>query len=242
MYICGKFICGKTACAEDGGTSVLIESSRATADLKTMTIKENFVDGPTRQLISAIWFERHYLSEDNYELSPVDPSEEKVIDALYKRAMDAYASLDDEFYKIMKEEVSLGDLSEYRLFLTRDGSKICMKKKRNSMVTLEAPIELQRGYRTYEVEGEKEETSLGEVGHLIFVIHGIGESMWNRDSVPVTSFRDALEKLRLTVYKKQYAAWKQRFVNIFRKILLAFGIRLIKIVYKKSSLVSPQKN
>jgi len=191
----------------------LIESFRATADLKTMTIKDNFIDGACRQLTSAIWYERRFVSEDNFELDPVSSLDEKRIEDLYLRAMDAYATLDenhDDFYKIMKEEVTIGELGEYKAFLTRDGAKICMKKRRNTVVTLEAPIELQRGYETYEVDGEKEETSLGQVGHLVFVIHGIGEAMWNRDDVRITSLRETVEKLRRTVHRKQYEAWKQR--------------------------------
>lgn len=191
----------------------MIESFRATADLKTMTIKDNFIDGACRQLTSAIWYERRFVSEDNFELDPVSSLDEKRIEDLYLRAMDAYATLDenhDDFYKIMKEEVTIGELGEYKAFLTRDGAKICMKKRRNTVVTLEAPIELQRGYETYEVDGEKEETSLGQVGHLVFVIHGIGEAMWNRDDVRITSLRETVEKLRRTVHRKQYEAWKQR--------------------------------
>jgi hypothetical protein len=193
--------------------SVLIESCRATADLKTMTIKDNFMDGACRQLTSAIWYERRYISEEDYNLDPVLPRDENRIEDLYLRAMEAYQSLDDQhddFYKIMKEEVTIGELGEYKAFLSRDGNKICMNKRKNALVTLEVPIELQRGYELYEVEGEKEETSLGQVGHLIFVIHGIGEAMWNRDDVRVNSLRETVEKLRRTVHKKQYDAWKQR--------------------------------
>ena len=95
---------------------------------------------------------------------------------------------------------------------------------------MDSPIELQRGYGMYEVDGEKEEMALGPVGHLLFVIHGIGESFWRREDINQPSFIEQIDNLREAVHKTQYESWKKECQKVVKDRYVSFKLSCQKLI------------
>ena len=67
---------------------------------------------------------------------------------------------------------------------------------------------LQRGYGQYTIEGEDDENALGDLTHVCFVIHGVGEAMWSKEEVSTLSMAEEVDQLRMTVNRKKVQAWR----------------------------------
>lgn len=75
---------------------------------------------------------------------------------------------------------------------------------------LESPTLLQRGgYGHYTVEGEEEEATLGPVDNLIFVVHGIGEAFFSKDTVDIPDMIDEMDLCRRAIHRRQVELWKK---------------------------------
>lgn len=188
---------------------VLIECGRATADPENNLIAYNFYNAPKRELCSAIWFLTEYKSDKEIKLTPISSEkDETVIENFYQRAVQGSSSLGD-IRKVLKEETGLLDDDKYKVIIVKVGNSLRLRKKPKAVLSLEAHIDLQRGYGEYEVEGEQEEMALGPVHHLSFVIHGIGEAMWKRNGVHIMGMVQSVEMMRNTINKKLFDSWKQ---------------------------------
>jgi DDHD domain len=137
---------------------------------------------------------------ESYVLEPIlSESDTNLIELLYQRAITAVSSLGAGLSSVAGEdhEITLGnDRDKVRVVSTIANNNTVLQLKyvcpgRGPWGMGTVSYDLQRGYGSYVVDGELEETSLGPVQHLCFVIHGIGETMFSRSSssatVPVTA-------------------------------------------------------
>lgn len=208
--------------------TVYIEGGRATADLTRNIVYDNYdvanlkaddneedKSMPNRrQLCSAIWFRKEEKSSKEFVLHPISNDVDSLkIEALYQTILSATSSLGSGLSSILNETAEL-----------QDGSKVMVIKTSKNHVKLIvknagwfAPqYDLQRGYGEYTVVGEEEETTLGDVGHLVFVIHGIGESYFRRDEVRISSIVEQLNGTRVALHAAQIQKWKDECQRIQR--------------------------
>lgn len=193
---------------------VIIEGGRATADPEFGVIRANFVPRPLRALESAIWFvvEEHKKDAKTGKtrpvLSPMPDHEAERVEDFYQRAIYAASSLGTGIDPLLKEQVAL-EGTDYNVEIAKEGGHYHMKKSPKGWFG--KSYDLQRGYGAYTIEGEEEETILGPVRHVVFVIHGIGEAMWSRDDFNLApSWLDLMDKTRLTMQRRQIADWKKK--------------------------------
>ena len=142
-------------------------------------------------------------------LTPLSPTDAALVEKLYQQISNSLIPAVVEALLTIKEEgeVMLEDDAGSKVVLVRNGNgSLVLKKKRIKLFG--ASFDLQRGYGDYSVPGEMEETTLGDVKHLIFVVHGIGESMYNRTE-NLHSFSDEIEFLRANINKKQIEVWRK---------------------------------
>lgn len=187
-----------------GVNPVLIEGGRATADPEFGVIRYNFVARPLRALTFGTWFvvEEYKkndgtscsssssgtsidpaISSGSYSnkvrpvLTPLPEEQAQLVEDLYQRAIYAASSLGEGIDPILKERIPLEgpDAGDYHVEVYREGGNhYRLRKSPNGWFG--KSYDLQRGYGAYKVEGEEEELSLGPVGHVVFVVHGIGEA------------------------------------------------------------------
>jgi DDHD domain len=179
---------------------------------------------------------------ESYVLEPIlSESDTNLIELLYQRAITAVSSLGAGLSSVVGEahEITLGN--------ERDKVRVVSTiAKNNTVLQLKyvcpglspwgmgtVSYDLQRGCESYVVDGELEETSLGPIQHLCFVIHGRGEMLFSQSSssatVPATassagatsltkssdalgstaSLIHAVNRMRKQVHKKQYQQWQQ---------------------------------
>mmetsp|Transcript_31852 Transcript_31852/g.46433 ORF Transcript_31852/g.46433 Transcript_31852/m.46433 type:complete len:674 (-) Transcript_31852:279-2300(-) len=192
--------------------SAHIESGRATAYIDTLTIRYNFYNSPSRQLIGATWFTRQEKGKEII-LHPLSAADCDLVEDLYQRTLLSSSSLGSGMDDILKEEVFLTDESNYKVMVMKNGAGVLTMKKRSKDAGFlsfgEPYYVLQRGYGEYTVEGEEEEAALGPVRHLVFVVHGIGEAMWSRDDVNIPSLVEEMDTLRAVINKKLLEGWKR---------------------------------
>ena len=187
-------------------SQILIEFGRATVDLEEKSIHYNFYNAPARKICSAVWFMRDYKSDKEVSLLPIiSTTDEMLIEQLYMQQ----SNKKQNSVKV-GAEVILKDDKGYKVFIMKvGGGKFAIRRKTNSIISiLEGSTELQRGYGEYAVEGEEEESALGPVKHLSFIVHGIGEAMWRREDVKMPGLIDTVELVRSSVNKKMYESWK----------------------------------
>lgn len=199
------------------GSYVSIECGRAIADKKKGEIIYKFSSRPRKQLKSAIWFEKHYNRSDKRQiiLLPISAHDETQIENFYQEAIQATSSLGNGLRSVLKKRLSLEN-KDYIVVICRSHSGLYLKKrpKSNSPLSLEAHIELQRGYGEFQVDGEIEELSLGPVRYVFFVIHGIGEALWSREDVQFSSIVEEVDKMRIKIFKKQYEKWRSKCLKV----------------------------
>ncbi len=154
-------------------------------------------------------------SENKHVLVPIiSANDEVIIECLYQEAVSAQLGKVGSKGKyaldyVLDKEMNLQDDSNYKVYVDKSNTGILRIRKRpKAFISIEGYTELQRGYGNYVVEGEKEESSLGPVRHLSFIVHGIGEAMWSKEEVSTSSLIDEVNHVRTTVYKKMYNNWK----------------------------------
>eukprot|EP00577_Skeletonema_sp_RCC1716_P009182 CAMPEP_0113378088 /NCGR_PEP_ID=MMETSP0013_2-20120614/3505_1 /TAXON_ID=2843 ORGANISM="Skeletonema costatum, Strain 1716" /NCGR_SAMPLE_ID=MMETSP0013_2 /ASSEMBLY_ACC=CAM_ASM_000158 /LENGTH=694 /DNA_ID=CAMNT_0000260271 /DNA_START=464 /DNA_END=2548 /DNA_ORIENTATION=+ /assembly_acc=CAM_ASM_000158 len=199
-----------------GLEDVLIEGGRATAHPTEGTITWNFVSSrPPMKLIPATWFTQTpnpKSKNKEFILEPLPEVDSLQIELLYQNAVRASSSLGEGLDSILQEEVVLESDPTFKVCVVRNGGLIAMRKKPKKSVLFglgEVQITLQRGYGQYTIEGEDDENALGDLTHVMFVIHGIGEAMWCKEEVSTMSMRDEMDQLRMTVNKRKIMAWRE---------------------------------
>lgn len=139
-------------------------------------------------------------------LIPMEDRDAQVAEQLYQNAIYAASSFGkgiesiDQSYPLLEEK--------YRVEVQKQNGQYLMRKVPTGWFAKSR--DLQRGYGAYTLEGEEEEELLGPINHLVFVVHGIGEAMFSKDDVKFTlSMREEMTNFRLTMQKRQVAAWKK---------------------------------
>eukprot|EP00579_Thalassiosira_antarctica_P017591 CAMPEP_0201928006 /NCGR_PEP_ID=MMETSP0903-20130614/19947_1 /ASSEMBLY_ACC=CAM_ASM_000552 /TAXON_ID=420261 /ORGANISM="Thalassiosira antarctica, Strain CCMP982" /LENGTH=680 /DNA_ID=CAMNT_0048466351 /DNA_START=223 /DNA_END=2265 /DNA_ORIENTATION=- len=198
---------------ESRGEEILIDGGRSTADPKNGTIRFNFVDRPATKLMAATWFTKEEKkNQKEFTLQPLPELDSWQVELLYQNAMSASSSLGEGLEDILKEEIVLESEPMYKVCVIKNGGLLCMKKrprKSNFLGIGEVQYSLQRGYGQYTIEGEDDENALGDLTHAVFVIHGIGETMWSKEDSSVLSTNQELDQLRMTVNRKKVVAWRE---------------------------------
>ena len=157
-----------------------IDGGRAAVNLETNTITHHFYNYPPKKVCKANWFiVNNQKNPIIYE--PVLPLEDaEKIEELYQKTLNFSSPLAIGKSTDSSEEVLLSSSGDFKAVVTRTNDKISIRKK--SAAGLAAMIDkgklLQRGYGDYNVKGEEEELSLGPVGHVVFVVHGIGKPIY----------------------------------------------------------------
>ncbi|KAL7567945.1 hypothetical protein ACA910_019655 [Epithemia clementina (nom. ined.)] len=186
--------------------SVLIDGGRATADPARNLIFPNFIGGRYKELLSAFWFVREEKSKNNVILDPVSHAQDSAkIEALYQKAVSAASSLGSGISTVLNDEITLSDGSKVKI--RQHGGSLSMQKTPKGWFS--SSLLLQRGYDEYTIEGEEEETTLGPVRHVVFIVHGIGEAVFSRDDVNIPDLVDMTNSTRIAVQKKQVKEWKR---------------------------------
>jgi hypothetical protein len=195
------------------GEEILIDGGRAIADPKNGTIRFNYVSRPETKLMSATWFvKEEKKNQKEFTLHPLPEADSWQVEQLYQNAVRASSSLGEGLDDILKEEVILESEPNSKVCLVNNAGLLSMRKRplKSSFLGFgEVQVFLQRGYGQYTIEGEDEENALGDITHAIFVIHGIGETMWNKEEVNTMSMVEELDLLRMIVNKKKIVAWRE---------------------------------
>lgn len=187
----------------------MIEGGRATADPEFGVIRYNFYSHPELSLTSTTWFVRDDReNSENPILIPMPEEDAKVVEQLYQKVLYASSTTanEDGLESILKEEVDL-EGGNYKAMVKQHDANTYIIKKIPAGWGFGRSYDLQRGYGEYTVEGEKEEMMLGPVRHLVFVIHGVGEVMWNRDGITEGNLTSEVATLRLQMQKQQIDEW-----------------------------------
>ena len=127
------------------------------------------------------------------------------VESLYHRAIEVLENEGDVF-ALLKEEIVLKD-GVSKVQVSKSGSTLSFQYVPSGSWFFTETVELQRGYGDYTVPGEETELSLGPVGHVVFVVHGIGEAFFSRDEVQITGLIDQVENARTHVHEKQLEQW-----------------------------------
>ena len=190
---------------------ILIDYGRATANPELGLIHYHFYPKPDQPLIYASWFLRLEDPKDKtrHILEPFTNVPATVaIEELYQQAVLAASSMGDGIDELLEEKVPIGENHHAAIERATDGHYV-VRKIPNGNWFRGNSVDLQRGYGSYQVPGEKEELALGPVDHVIFVIHGIGEALWSREDVTYTgSLVQDITNFRLVMQKRQVDEWK----------------------------------
>lgn len=186
---------------------VLIENGRATADPEFGKIRFNYF-ASEMELTSATWFMKTEDENDKSKirLMPMEDKDAQVVEQLYQNAIYAASSFGNGIKSIDQYLPLFGE--KYRVQVQQQNGQYMMRKV--PIGWFAKSYDLQRGYGAYTLEGVEEEERLRPVNHLVFVIHGVGEAMFSKDDVKFTlSMREEMTNFRLSMQKRQIAAWKQ---------------------------------
>mmetsp|Transcript_16820 Transcript_16820/g.25291 ORF Transcript_16820/g.25291 Transcript_16820/m.25291 type:complete len:645 (-) Transcript_16820:185-2119(-) len=197
-------------------TIVFVENRTCRADINQREVSSCYeLDTPTRKLIRGTWF---YYSASSKAFYPFNESVAARIESWFQGVKAAAASDSKESFRAeMEISVTLShrpgtDSAKYRLQASRepvvgdsklpegliDGFSVTMKSLSMSLNDIfTGTIQLQRGIAV-PVDPE-ERWSGSDVNHLVFVVHGIGQSFFaNTES----SFRNNVASLRKLVLEQ----------------------------------------
>lgn len=147
---------------------VHIEGGRAT--VWNGRISYNFVRGGEREVDYATWF---IVDEENGPIPIFNKQDAEQIEALYQAANKA-----ELLQEALDKDAILSD-GQYKakvVKLNSNGTKLGMRKIPTGW--LGTRTNLQRGYGAYDGPVDYD-AMLGQVRHLVFVVHGIGEHVSN---------------------------------------------------------------
>ena len=141
-----------------------------------MTIEYHFYDSPKRDLCRASWFV--IVRSNPKTLVPLLWEDAEKVESMYQKAVKALSTFGDGKKSITNEEILLSDNEQrFKAVVASFGENMSIRRRPISWLGGLAFSEnslIQRGYGSYTVDGEEEETSLGPVKHVVFVVHGIG--------------------------------------------------------------------
>jgi len=200
---------GRSTATLSSSSSSSSPSSDATgpsADLDGGVICYNFYRGDQRQLCSAIWFRKEEKKKNEYVLHPLyqNRADADAIEALYQTAVRASSSLGEGVSSVVNTGIELSDGTKVTIVRTSGSLKLVWKETG----WFGSQYDLQRGYGEYAVDGEEEETMLAPVGHLCFVIHGIGEAFFANESNKQMSLVEQMNSTRIALHKRQVKEWR----------------------------------
>jgi hypothetical protein len=178
---------------------VYIDGGRLAADPEEGIVRHNYLPSVEYELCSAIWFRREEKSKKEVILHPIrDSGESQAIEGFYQRVVAATSSLGDGLASVANETLTL-EPGERKVVLNKSPLKLILKEKG----WFAPQYDLQRGYGEYKVDGEEEELQLGEVGHVVFVVHGIGEAFFSKQDVNLPGIVEQMNATRLLIQKQQ---------------------------------------
>lgn len=212
---------------------VLVDGGRSTAYPSSQRVIENFGRSPRQsQLASATWFavtNPHPDSKDSSfpspteslpipQLNAVQPifnvSDSLLIEGLYQTIKHATSISESGLASVLKETITLSDNSTVQVKCLNDVLTLRWHRPGNWTdlrgLTRSPPV-LQRGYGPYMILGADDEETLGDVAHVIFLIHGIGEDVWRRDSfIAFPSWVETAQQLRRSANKLLVERWRDQ--------------------------------
>jgi len=193
---------------------ILVEGGKCTAFPNQSKLVHNFTREPDRELGCATWFvvtdESKQRDQDHDQcdyLEPIfDKEDSSKIEALYQKVVSASSAIVDQLSTAVQEHVELGDQSLVQVVKTA-GKRFSFRRYPKGW--LKSSQALQRGYGSYTVAGEDNESLLGPVKHLIFVIHGIGETMFSKPDISFPSLLQKTNEMRAYMEEKQIKDWRK---------------------------------
>mmetsp|Transcript_19522 Transcript_19522/g.39026 ORF Transcript_19522/g.39026 Transcript_19522/m.39026 type:complete len:667 (+) Transcript_19522:141-2141(+) len=224
---------------EGEDTSILVEFTRATADVKLGLLRYNFWDQQPKTLAASRWF---YTDPNGKRPpQPLDVEDDDAVEEVYQRGLKSgigpdVSSFERSFkttynggksYKVVLAEVQEGAVKASSSFPPDPTAQLppppppsssnkvyTLKMKPIGVQNIFSPdLQLQRGYGEYRVEGEAEEVLLASSGpakEILFVIHGIGELVWSKTEVSfVPSMIEQMAELRTDIQRRQVKDWKK---------------------------------
>jgi hypothetical protein len=150
---------------------------------------------------------REEKSSKEFLIKPLTEQDAAIVESLYQATVEATSSLGKGLDSVLKQEMELKDDADYKVVIFKSGNTLCLKKKPKGWFG--NSFDLQRGHTEYSIDGEDEEVTLGPVKHLIFVIHGIGQALLNREDVNFQNLIEEMDATRIIVQKRQVAEWKK---------------------------------
>lgn len=189
---------------------VYIDGGRLAAYPEEGIVRHNYLSTVQYELCSAIWFRREEKSKKEVLLHPIqDSTESQAIEGFYQRVVAATSSLGEGLASVANETITL-EPGERKVVLNKSPLKLILKEKG----WFAPQYDLQRGYGEYKVEGEEEELQLGEVGHVVFVVHGIGEAFFSKQDVNLPGIAEQMNATRLLIQKQQVAEHKANLAKL----------------------------
>ena len=215
---------------------VHVNGGRNTANLQKGILEDNFMmsrssDELRRELCGATWFQilptmmtKKGGNEKKMLPHPMSESDCDVVEKLYQKALKAAmmggggesvfeAELGGSRKAVVENKNEVFHMVMMPSDKDREGSgNNLLMSLANGIAGGVKTIPLQRGYGPYTIEGAEEEEMLDKnapPGHLIFVIHGIGEAMFSRSEVSLPSLVDEVNRFRTSLHKAQFKKWQQ---------------------------------
>jgi len=186
----------------NGGLTTTVQHGRLTVDINTLTATNTYWSTPDIDIKYGNWFE---LSKDGNTAIPLTPDDCTTCEAVYAAGLTSDVTCGFAVG---------GELTDSRKIVITDsavegeGGKQTMKiRSPNSFFTPD--VRLQRGYSPYVVPGVSDEDALGPLSSVIFVIHGIGETLWSREDNSMPSLVQQCDKLRIDTHKKLVEDWRR---------------------------------
>eukprot|EP00536_Pseudo-nitzschia_multiseries_P005891 jgi/Psemu1/286085/fgenesh1_pg.120_\ len=180
----------------NGAREVFIEEKRKIAHPENNIITTSFkaIRRPVQELTSCTWFVVEQENGNDPQLTPMPDEDAEVAEQMYQKLAAALRKgKHSEVNAIMNKRE---DLENGGYLVVEFSGEYEIKKQPGN-------LPLQRGHGCL----KKEEVKLGPVNHVVFVVHGIGEAWFSRDTMP--SMVEQMDKFRVTFRERQIAHWKK---------------------------------